>query len=122
MRRVDKEKNRMKVAEVLNDAVRLAELNQLDSARETLDCALKEVRGSLSGADPALVPLIEDLNETRERFENKSKYSQGGYAFAKEKEVSHRRQRGMGKQSTYCNQVQMAQKVSNCTFRSTKHS
>jgi uncharacterized protein YegL len=114
---VDKEKNRMKVAEVLKEAVRLAEGNRLDAARETLDAALKEVKNSPSGNDPALACLIEDLNDTKSRFESQARYRQEGYAFAKQQEQSHRMQRGMGQKMAYCNSAQMVQKCSNSSYR-----
>ena len=118
---VDKEKNRMKVAEILKEAVQLAESDQLQSARECLECGLKELKASISGNDPALAHLIEDLEETKGRFVSKREYSsRGGYAFCKQKEISHRKQRGMGGKASYCNSVQMAQKVSHSTYAASK--
>ena len=106
------------MAEALKEAVRLAEEDQLESARETLDCALKDLQRSISG--DSLPHLTQDLKETRQRFETRSAYKQGGYAFCKQTEVSHRTQRGVAGKASYCNSVQMAQKMSHSSYMKKK--
>ena len=116
--KVDQEKNRMEVAEALKEAVRLGESNNLLGAQQCLEAALARLEASPSGKD--MGHLKDDLLSARGRFENRGKYEREGYAFARQQEQSHRRQRAVGGAGGegYCNGEQIAQRAANATFRS----
>ena len=116
--RVDQEKNRIEVAEALKEAVRLGESNNLVGAQQCLESALARLEGSPSGKD--MGHLKADLLSVRGRFQTRGTYEREGYAFARQQEQSHRRQRAVGGAGGegYCNGEQIAQRAANATFRS----
>ena len=114
--RVDQEKNRIEVAEALNEAVKLGEANNLTGAQRCLEVALLRLQSSPSGG--SMAHLVQDLHNARTRFESQTSYQRQGYAFARQQEQSHRRQRAMGAEATYCNPEQIAQRAANATFHS----
>ena len=116
--RVDQEKNRIEVAEALKEAVRLGESNNLFGAQQCLDAALARLEGSLSGKD--MGHLKDDLLSARGRFQTRGTYEKEGYAFARQQEQSHQRQRAVGGAGGegYCNREQIAQRAANASFRS----
>eukprot|EP00008_Paramoeba_atlantica_P015048 CAMPEP_0201483928 /NCGR_PEP_ID=MMETSP0151_2-20130828/8122_1 /ASSEMBLY_ACC=CAM_ASM_000257 /TAXON_ID=200890 /ORGANISM="Paramoeba atlantica, Strain 621/1 / CCAP 1560/9" /LENGTH=520 /DNA_ID=CAMNT_0047867319 /DNA_START=458 /DNA_END=2020 /DNA_ORIENTATION=+ len=114
---VDRETNRIRVAETLKEAARLADGNKLSDARECLDAAIVALKGSATAAEPMIISLLDDLAECQERFKSRDTFQREGFAFAKMKQCSHSRQRAAGSKPTYANSCQMTQKSSNMQYR-----
>lgn len=92
---VDRQRNRLRAAEVMAEAKALAEEGNLSGAVEVLECFRKALSETVSAKarDPLCVGLAADIREMKERMGNQRAYESSGRAYVLSGMSSHSWQR-----------------------------
>ena len=94
---LDRQKNRLITADVIENARKIADVGDLKLAREHLQNAIGQIKNSPSGSDELCKVLIADLEESHKDMENKAEYHSKGVKKMMWKAQAHEKERCVGK-------------------------
>jgi len=94
---LDRQRNRLQVADTIEAAKTVADSGNLDQARQMIKSTIASVQQSLSGNDEYCKSLISDLQEALDGMIDKQEYEEKGNKKMMWKAQAHHQERAVGK-------------------------
>jgi len=98
---VDKQLNRLKTTEAIDNAKTMADTGDLEKARNTLTNVAEEIKQSITGEDEYCAQLVEDLKTIKDTMRDNQSYKTEGDKMTNWIGKAHEKQRKAGGKSNY---------------------